>query len=69
MNHRTWPVVAGTVFLVGAGLAGPARAVIDVPTSERRAVSLAELASGSGIARPVDAGAGPLDDAWFLESY
>lgn len=69
MKQRRWAGVAGAVLLMGAGLAGPARALIDVPTSQRRALSLAELASGSGIARPVDAGSGPLDDAWFLESY
>lgn len=69
MKHKRWPWVAGAVFLGGLCLAGPARALIDVPTSERRALSLVELASGSGIARPVDVGAGPLDDVWFLEAY
>jgi hypothetical protein len=69
MDHRRWLGAAGALLWAVAGFGASAWALIDVPTSERRAVSLAELASGSGIARPVDAGAGPLDDAWFLESY
>lgn len=49
--------------------AGPAAAVLDVPSSDRRALEIADLASSSGAARPADPALGPLGMKLYLESY
>lgn len=46
-----------------------ASALLDLPTRDRRALSVADLASSSGVARPLDLAAMPFDDAQYLEAY
>jgi hypothetical protein len=60
--------------LIAAGMlcmwpARPATALLDIPTSERRAVAVADLASSSGASRPLDTAALPLDDTNYVEAY
>lgn len=43
-------------------------ALLDVPTTERRALSIADLASGSGLTRPQDTASLPLDDSAYREA-
>ena len=47
----------------------PARALLDIPTSDRQARDVAELAESSGVARPAGLALGPLDDERYLEAY
>ncbi|GAB4274480.1 MAG: hypothetical protein Kow0092_29910 [Deferrisomatales bacterium] len=58
--------IAAFAALAGAG---PAHALLDVPTSERRALGVVDLASGAGLARPVDSAVFPFDDRAYLEAY
>ncbi len=59
-------------FVVGVALcaaAVPAGAVLDLPTSERTAREVADLAASSGVVRPAGLSMGPLDDVRYLEAY
>lgn len=63
---------AGRLLLAATLLLGQAPAVLallDLPTSERGALAVSDLASGSGVARPADPALGPLDDRIYLESW
>ncbi len=65
-HHRT-----AALLLCGIGLclAAPARAVLALPPADRRALDIAELASCSGVARPLDTVQLPLDDNAYLEAH
>ncbi|MHB8766467.1 MAG: capsule assembly Wzi family protein, partial [Deferrisomatales bacterium] len=47
----------------------PARGSLDVPVTEARAIRAADLASSSGVARPLDLSARPLGDRAYLEAH
>ncbi|MBI5017677.1 MAG: hypothetical protein HZB55_19580 [Deltaproteobacteria bacterium] len=58
------------LVLTSLALAAPlAHAVVDVPSPERRALDVVDLACGSGIAPPADTAVLPLDDRAYLEAY
>ncbi|MBE0617533.1 MAG: hypothetical protein IH608_06365 [Proteobacteria bacterium] len=63
-----WAVLAASAALL-ASLPRPAVALLDIPTSDRRALAVSELASDSGVSRPLDTAALPLDDTRYLEAY
>ncbi|HSH70405.1 MAG TPA: hypothetical protein VK997_10840, partial [Deferrisomatales bacterium] len=46
-----------------------AQALLDIPTSDRRALQIVDLAGSSGVARPADLAVTPVDDSVYLESY
>ncbi len=48
---------------------GTGRALVDIPVWERGAISVEDLAASSGVARPADLAAGPLDDVLYREAY
>ena len=49
--------------------AAPAPGLLDIPTSERRALEVADLGASSGESRPANLSAGPLDDISYLEAF
>ena len=57
------PRCAAWFLVIGLGWAQAAGALTDVPTAERRAIDLADLASGAGIALPVRARVRPRPQA------
>ena len=65
---RTAVALALSVLFLSIS-ADPAQALLDIPTSDRRALQIADLAGSSGVARPADLAVMPLDDSVFLESY
>lgn len=47
----------------------PCAAALDVPTTERKALDLADLAAGSGLTPPLDTAATPFPDTEYLRAY
>ncbi len=47
----------------------PAQALVDIPTSDRQAREVTELAESAGVARPAGLAQGPVDDERYLEAY
>ncbi len=54
---------------VAISVAAPAHALVDIPLWEPNARAVSDLAASSGVARPADPAAGPLDDVLYLEAY
>ncbi len=66
---RTLVALAAAVALTATGPAARAASLTDVPATDRRAVEIADLASSSGVARPVDLYALPVGDEALADAY
>ncbi len=66
VRARTARALASALLLCSAS---PAAALLDVPTSNRTALSIADLASSSGVAHPLDVSSMPFDDVAYAEAF
>ena len=69
MSKARRAALVQALALLAIGLPAAAWGLVDVPTSERRAIAIADLASSSGVSLPVDTAVLPMDDVEYVRAY